>query len=273
MSPAPGRRVPWVYRGFNRLYGTVEQGYISVVRWMVRRPRTMVCVFCVVVGLAAATFAIYPTALVPLEDQGFCIVTARLPAGASQPRVRQVSADIDAVLARWLTPRHANAHKGEHGHVLCIGGEAGMGGAVRLCAEGALRTGVGLASVATRSSGVAALVAARPEAMTHAVEDVASLMPLLERATVLAVGPGLGQGDWGRSLYRAALAADKPLVLDADALNLLADEPHAVPGAVITPHPGEAARLLGEAECGADEQGECDPDLRPVPAPFADDEV
>lgn len=148
-------------------------------------------------------------------------------------------------LARWLTPRHANAHKGEHGHVLCIGGEAGMGGAVRLCAEGALRTGVGLASVATRSSGVAALVAARPEAMTHAVEDVASLMPLLERATVLAVGPGLGQGVWGRSLYRAALAADKPLVLDADALNLLADEPHAVPGAVITPHPGEAARLLG----------------------------
>ena len=160
-------------------------------------------------------------------------------------------------LARWLTPRHANAHKGEHGHVLCIGGEAGMGGAVRLCAEGALRTGVGLASVATRSSGVAALVAARPEAMTHAVEDVASLLPLLERATVLAVGPGLGQGEWGRSLYRAALAADKPLVLDADALNLLADDAHAVPGAVITPHPGEAARLLGKekSEVQADRFG------------------
>lgn len=149
-------------------------------------------------------------------------------------------------LTRWLTPRHANAHKGEHGHVLCIGGEVGMGGAVRLCAEGALRTGVGLASVATRSAGVAALVAARPEAMTHAVEDAAALAPLLERATVLAVGPGLGQGEWGRSLYRAALAADKPLVLDADALNLLAEEPHPVPGAVITPHPGEAARLLGK---------------------------
>lgn len=148
-------------------------------------------------------------------------------------------------LHRWLAPRHANAHKGEHGHVLCIGGEAGMGGAVRLCAEAALRTGVGLASVATRGSGVAALVAARPEAMTHAVEDAAALAPLIARATVLAVGPGLGQGDWGRSLYAAALASGKPLVLDADALNLLAGEPQPVPQAILTPHPGEAARLLG----------------------------
>lgn len=150
-----------------------------------------------------------------------------------------------AGLARWLSPRHANAHKGEHGHVLCIGGELGMGGAVRLCAEAALRTGVGLASVATRSAGVAALVAARPEAMTHAVEDVPSLAPLLERATVLAVGPGLGQGDWGRGLLSAALASGKPAVLDADALNLLAREPRPVPQAILTPHPGEAARLLG----------------------------
>ena len=75
-----------------------------------------------------------------------------------------------ADLSAGLAPRHANAHKGEHGHVLSVGGEVGMGGAVRLCAEAALRTGVGLASVATRSEGVAALVAARPEAMTHAVE-------------------------------------------------------------------------------------------------------
>ncbi|HEX4854187.1 NAD(P)H-hydrate dehydratase [Arenimonas sp.] len=147
-------------------------------------------------------------------------------------------------LARWLAPRHANAHKGEHGHVLCVGGEEGMGGAVRLCAEGALRTGVGLASVATRRSGVAALVAARPEAMTHAVEDAAALRPLVERATVLAVGPGLGQGDWGRALFAEALGSGKPLVLDADALNLLANHPVAVPQAILTPHPGEAARLL-----------------------------
>lgn len=152
----------------------------------------------------------------------------------------------EAALSAWLAPRHPNAHKGEHGHVLCVGGELGMGGAVRLCAEAALRTGVGLASVATRQAGVAALVAARPEAMTHAVEDAAALRPLLERATVVAVGPGLGQGGWGRALLEATFAAGKPLVLDADALNLLANAPRELPGAVLTPHPGEAARLLGQ---------------------------
>ncbi|KAA2285562.1 NAD(P)H-hydrate dehydratase [Arenimonas fontis] len=150
-------------------------------------------------------------------------------------------------LGTWLGPRHANAHKGEHGHVLCVGGEVGMGGAVRLCAEAALRTGVGLASVATRTAGVAALVAARPEAMTHAVEDAAALVPLLERADVVAVGPGLGQGAWGRSLLEAALASGKPVVLDADALNLLATRPGPLPQAILTPHPGEAGRLLGIA--------------------------
>ena len=148
-------------------------------------------------------------------------------------------------LAEGLAPRHRNAHKGEYGHVLCIGGEVGMGGAVRLCAEAALRVGVGLASVATRTAGVAALVAARPEAMTHAVEDAAALQPLIDRATVLAVGPGLGQGEWGRSLFRAAVDSGKSLVLDADALNLLAAAPEALPQAILTPHPGEAARLLG----------------------------
>ena len=88
----------WFYRGFNRVYGAVEKRYIGIVKWMVRRPRAMVCVFFIIVGLAGAAFAIYPTALMPLEDQGYCIVTARLPAGASQPRVRQVSAEIDAIL-------------------------------------------------------------------------------------------------------------------------------------------------------------------------------
>ena len=144
-----------------------------------------------------------------------------------------------------LGPRHANAHKGEHGHVLCVGGEMGMGGAVRLCAEAALRAGAGLASVATRSEGVAALVAARPEAMTHAVEDADALQILIKRADVLAVGPGLGRGEWGRTLFEAAIASGKPLILDADGLGMLAAHPRPLPQAILTPHPGEAARLLG----------------------------
>ncbi len=95
---AKDRKVNWFYRGFNRVYGAVEARYIAVVRWMVLRPRSMLCLFTSVVALAAGVFAIYPTALVPLEDQGFCILTARLAPGASQPRVRQVAADIDTLL-------------------------------------------------------------------------------------------------------------------------------------------------------------------------------
>lgn len=147
-------------------------------------------------------------------------------------------------LPEGLRKRHANAHKGDNGHVLCVGGEHGMGGAVRLCAEAALRTGAGLASVATRTDGVSALLMARPEAMTHAVEDVDALRPLIERADVLAVGPGLGQGEWGQSLLEACLDSGKPSVLDADALNLLAMQPRSLASSVLTPHPGEAGRLL-----------------------------
>jgi ADP-dependent NAD(P)H-hydrate dehydratase / NAD(P)H-hydrate epimerase len=150
-----------------------------------------------------------------------------------------------AFLADGLAPRHANSHKGEYGHVLCIGGEVGMGGAVRLCAEAALRVGAGLASVATRTEGVSALVAARPEAMTHAVENTDALLPLIEKADVLAVGPGLGQNDWGQTLFDCAIASKKSLILDADALNLLVENTQTLPQAILTPHPGEAARLLG----------------------------
>jgi hydrophobic/amphiphilic exporter-1 (mainly G- bacteria), HAE1 family len=92
------RKVNWFYRGFNRIYGAVERRYMALVSWMVQRPGAMACVFFIVVGLAGAAFRVYPTTLMPLEDQGYCIVVARLPAGASQPRVRRVSADIDAVL-------------------------------------------------------------------------------------------------------------------------------------------------------------------------------
>jgi hydroxyethylthiazole kinase-like uncharacterized protein yjeF len=146
----------------------------------------------------------------------------------------------------WLPPRRRDAHKGEFGHVLAIGGDHGMGGAVRLCAEAALRTGAGLVSVATRAENVSAINAARPELMAHGVKDTAALLTLLQRAGVIALGPGLGQGEWGRALCQAALAAGKPLVLDADGLNLIARKSLQLPTqSVLTPHPGEAARLLG----------------------------
>lgn len=145
-----------------------------------------------------------------------------------------------------LPPRSRTAHKGTSGHVLAIGGDRGMAGAIRLCGEAALRAGAGLVSVATRAEHLLALNAARPELMAHGVANGAALAPLLARATVLALGPGLGQGDWSCGLWRAVLASGKPLVLDADGLNLLTHESVTfVQPAVLTPHPGEAARLLG----------------------------
>jgi NAD(P)H-hydrate epimerase len=154
--------------------------------------------------------------------------------------------DARLLIADAMPARFRYANKGSYGHVLVIGGEHGMAGAARLAGESALRAGAGLVSVATRAEHVLALNATRPELMVHAVDGPQALAPLLERASVLALGPGLGQGDWAHALWQVALDANKSLVLDADGLNLLARKPctFAVP-TVLTPHPGEAARLLG----------------------------
>ena len=92
------KQINWFYRGFNTIYGKIEDQYIEVVHWMCERPRQMVYVFVAVVGFSGFLFATHPSAFLPLEDQGYCLVIARLPAGASQPRLREVSADIDKVL-------------------------------------------------------------------------------------------------------------------------------------------------------------------------------
>jgi ADP-dependent NAD(P)H-hydrate dehydratase / NAD(P)H-hydrate epimerase len=152
-------------------------------------------------------------------------------------------------LSRWLLPRRRNTHKGESGRALCIGGDHGHGGAIALCAEAALRSGAGLLSVATREIHVPVVLARRPEVMARAVESGEDLQPLLAQADAVAIGPGLGQGEWARAMLRLALASGKPLVIDADALNLVAAQAstfaNELVGAILTPHPGEAARLLG----------------------------
>lgn len=152
----------------------------------------------------------------------------------------------DALAAR-LPPRLRNAHKGDHGHVLCVGGDEGMGGAIALCADAALRTGAGLVSVGTRAAHVAPLLARRPECMAVAIDTRRDLEPLLQRARVVAIGPGLGRGMWGRILFELVAADGHPAVFDADALFHLAAAPRRLAAdAVITPHPGEAQRLRGD---------------------------
>jgi len=149
-----------------------------------------------------------------------------------------------------IGPRRRAAHKGRFGHVLVVGGDHGLAGAARLAGEAAARTGAGLVSVATRPEHVAPIVASRPELMVRGIESLDALAPLLDRASVVAIGPGLGQDDWGTSLLERVVTSDRALVVDADAINLLAQGAVAWPRAaaravVYTPHPGEAGRVLG----------------------------
>jgi NAD(P)H-hydrate epimerase len=148
-------------------------------------------------------------------------------------------------LARLLPPRPATAHKGRFGHVLVLGGNHGLGGAARLAGEAALRSGAGLVTVACRPENVSAVMAYRPELMCRGIKSPHDLDGLLQRATVIALGPGLGGDDWARELLTAVLGSGQPKVLDADALNLLAEHPAHRDDWILTPHPGEAARLLG----------------------------
>ena len=158
-----------------------------------------------------------------------------------------------------LAPRAADAHKGDFGHVMVIGDDTGFGGAALMAAEAAARTGAGLVSVATRPEHIPAILARRPEIMACGVVSGQELEPLLARPTVLVVGPGLGRSPWSEQMLQQAVKTGLPLVLDADALNILAAG-RVVPANLrrdnwlLTPHPAEAARLLGQttAEVQAD---------------------
>jgi hydroxyethylthiazole kinase-like uncharacterized protein yjeF len=152
----------------------------------------------------------------------------------------------EAAIAELLPRRRRTAHKGQQGSVLVIGGNIGMAGAARMAGEAALRAGAGLVTVATRNENVAAIVGARPELMCRGVVRAEDLTGLIAHADVIALGPGLGQDDWARTMFETALGSDRPAVVDADALNLLAQSPRANAHWILTPHPGEAARLLGK---------------------------
>lgn len=157
--------------------------------------------------------------------------------------------DLSSLLDK-LPQREADSHKGLFGHVLVVGGDTGFGGAVSMAAEAAARVGAGLVSVATRPEHVSALLARRPELMVRGVPSGQELESLLESPSVIVIGPGLGRSPWSEQMLQQVLKSGKPVVIDADALNLLSEgriggegslkQPH-----VLTPHPGEAARLLG----------------------------
>ena len=150
-------------------------------------------------------------------------------------------------LKHFIFKRPRSSHKGDFGHVLIVGGNEGFSGAAKLSAEAALRSGAGLVSVATRESHAATLNQGRPEIMVHAVEKAEDLTELLNNATVIVLGPGLGKDNWARLMFQTVMAENKPLILDADGLNLLSENPISFTDnrrVIMTPHPGEAGRLL-----------------------------
>ncbi len=150
-----------------------------------------------------------------------------------------------------ISKRHRCAHKGNNGHVLVIGGDVGYSGAIRLAAESALRVGAGLVSVATRTPHASLINVNRPELMCHSVECADELPPLINKASVIVIGPGLGQSEWGKELFKMVERVVVPVVCDADALNILVGSEQKLREKwVLTPHPGEAARLLN---CSAQE--------------------
>ncbi|HEU0224378.1 MAG TPA: NAD(P)H-hydrate dehydratase [Steroidobacteraceae bacterium] len=167
-------------------------------------------------------------------------VPASARAGAT-PVLRRMDTTL---LAAALPKRGRLAHKGAHGRVLVVGGHA-MAGAARLAGEAALRSGAGLVAIATTASAAGAIVGRRPELICHAATSAVKLRPLLKAADAVAIGPGLGLDRRAKLLLEATLAAGRPCVVDADALTLAARRPRRRDHWILTPHPGEAARLLG----------------------------
>ncbi|MDR7465107.1 MAG: NAD(P)H-hydrate dehydratase, partial [Armatimonadota bacterium] len=181
-----------------------------------------------------------------------------------RPGTRAVTAEM---VREALPPRRADSHKGTYGRVLVLAGSVGFSGAPSLCALGALRAGAGLVTLAVSES-IYLIVAAREfEAMPHPLpaEDGGvgesawgRLATLAADADVLAVGPGLGRRPGVAALLRRLLAeSTTPLVLDADALNVLAGAQDVLAGSraekILTPHPGEMARLLGSTTAAVQE--------------------
>jgi len=127
-------------------------------------------------------------------------------------------------------------------------------GAARMAAEAALRVGAGKVIVATHPSHAAMLAIGRPELIVHGIAESVALDVLLTQADAVVLGPGLGADDWATQMATQVLNTDSPLVIDADGLRFLPPGLSANPPRIITPHPSEAARLLGcsTAEVGHD---------------------
>jgi NAD(P)H-hydrate epimerase len=145
-----------------------------------------------------------------------------------------------------LIKRKESSHKGNIGLVLAIGGNTGMPGAIRLSVEAALRSGASLVAVTCHQQNQALVCAGRPEIMLAPLTaEQLNNDAVFFKAKVVVIGPGLGRDLWAQQLFLTVSSSNKWCVIDADALSLLSDNPTKRDNWVLTPHPGEAAAMLG----------------------------
>ena len=246
------------------LKGEVRQDSAAVIDW-INRQKIPVFSLDIPSGLSADTGSMLGSAVKAdatltfiAPKQGMFINQARDYVGRLMVDSLGVPAElfpesqsqlISEPLNRMATLNRA-AHKGSQGSLIVIGGDVGFGGAPILSSEAALRTGAGRVTLLTNSeSAVTAMLSRTPEVMVRLANDIDAFEPMILSMDAIAIGPGLGQSDWSLSCLERVNSSDKPTVVDADALNLIAQNKvdfhrHAV----FTPHPGEAARLL---DCSA----------------------
>lgn len=150
----------------------------------------------------------------------------------------------DSIRKRLLQKRKATAYKGTFGHVLVIGGNRGYPNAARLSGEAAARVGAGLVSVITHPDSVSPIAAGCASLMVVGSEDTHILNDLLQQVSTIIIGPGLGRDAWAKKMFARVIGCKLPTIIDADALYWLSQNPASHPNAILTPHPGEAAKLL-----------------------------
>jgi NAD(P)H-hydrate epimerase len=200
-----------------------------------------------VIASHTVTFIGYKLGLMTLDGPDHCgeIICHNLQLEKGLATIEPAAYLLDDNLNKILLPRRLkNSHKGRFGHVLIIGGGYGMPGSVFMAANAALRVGAGIVTIATRPEYANQVLPSLPEAMIYGIDEAQELSTLIDKATVCIIGPGLGVDEWAKVLFASALASQLPMIIDASALGLLAQNPQHDDNWILTPHPGEAASLL-----------------------------
>ncbi len=209
----------------------------------------------VVAAMCTVTFAHYKLGLLTPGGARSCGVVHVADIGVPAARALSVGHAAELIegadVASWLTPRAVDVHKNGAGHVAVVAGSPGKTGAARMVAHAAMRAGAGLVTIATWAESATAIEAGVVEAMTSRIDRASvasSIDAVLAGKRIVVVGPGLGLDAAARTAIERVVAFDGPIVVDADALTLFAGSPESFASAraaILTPHPGECARLLG----------------------------